>query len=481
MNQSSTQNSLPPNAIAVIGMAARLPGANSPSQFWDNLRRGEESIVTLSESQLASAGVTEQSLANPLYVRRAAMVDGDRRIRRGVLRDAAADGAAMMDPQHRLFLQTAWHAFEDAGYDPTELDGAVGVYATSGSSMYLVHNLLSHHDPNEILAQGATFDLINMSLYNDKDYLATRVSYLLNLRGPSMTVQTACSSGLVAVHSACQSLLSGECDMVLAGGVSLRIPHQVGYLHEPGSMVSPMGRCRPFDAGADGTVFGSGVAALILKPLQAAVEDGDRIHAVIRGSAINNDGSKKMTYAAPNGAAQADVIAEAHAVADVDSSTISYVETHGTGTPLGDPIEIEGLRRAFGVSDTPRPGPCAVGSVKSNIGHLAEVSGIAGLIKTILCLQNRAIPASLHYTTPNPALNLEQGPFVVQSEYSPWEWDGLLRAGVSSFGVGGTNVHMVVEEAPAVSASEPAPGPAGHQALGANSRVAGRLPRHSGR
>lgn len=458
MNDSSPMSSLPPNAIAVIGMSARLPGADSLSQFWDNLRRGEESIVTLSESQLVSAGVTEQSLANPLYVRRAAMVDGIDEFDPEFF-GIPPQTATMMDPQHRLFLQTAWHAFEDAGYDPTELDGAVGVYATSGSSMYLIHNLLSHHDPNEIFAQGATFDLINMSLYNDKDYLATRVSHLFNLRGPSMTVQTACSSGLVAVHSACQSLLSGECDMVLAGGVSLRIPHQVGYWHEPGSMVSPLGRCRPFDAGADGTVFGSGVAALILKPLQAAIEAGDRIHAVIRGSAINNDGSHKMTYAAPNGAAQADVIAEAHAVADVDSSTISYVETHGTGTPLGDPIEIDGLRRAFGVSETPRPGPCAVGSVKSNIGHLAEVSGIAGLIKTILCLQNRAIPASLHYTTPNPALNLEQGPFVVQSEYSRWEWDGVLRAGVSSFGVGGTNVHMVVEEAPAVPAVESAPGP----------------------
>jgi phthiocerol/phenolphthiocerol synthesis type-I polyketide synthase E len=457
VNETSPTDALPANAIAVIGMAARLPGANSPSEFWDNLRRGEESIVTLSEGQLAAAGVTQESLANPLYVRRAPLVDGIDEF------DSEFFGmppqtARMMDPQHRMFLQTAWHAFEDAGYDPAEYDGSIGVYATSATSMYMVHNLLSHHDPNQILAQGATFDLINMSLYNDKDYLATRVSHLFNLRGPSMTVQTACSSSLVAVHSACQSLLSGECDMVLAGGVSLRVPHQVGYWHEPGSMVSPLGRCRPFDASADGTVFGSGVAAVVLKPLQAAVEDGDRIHAVIRGSAINNDGSKKMTYAAPNGAAQADVIAEAHAVADVDSSTVSYVETHGTGTPLGDPIEIEGLRRAFGVSDTARPGPCAVGSVKSNIGHLAEVSGLAGLIKTILCLQNRAIPASLNYTTPNPALNLEQGPFVVQSEYTPWEWDGVLRAGVSSFGVGGTNVHLVVEEAPAVTPTVVQPG-----------------------
>ena len=458
MNELSPPESLPANAIAVIGMAAQLPGAASPSAFWDNLRAGEESIVTLSETQLMAAGVTEESLANPLYVRRAPLLTGIDEFDHEFF-SIPPQTARMMDPQHRLFLQTAWHAFEDSGYDPTGFDGSIGVYATSGTSMYLVHNLLSHHDPDQILGQGATFDLINMSLYNDKDYLATRVSHLLNLRGPSMTVQTACSSSLVAVHSACQSLLSGECDMVLAGGVSLRVPHEVGYWHEPGSMVSPLGRCRPFDASADGTVFGSGVAAVVLKPLRTAIEDGDRIHAVIRGSAINNDGSKKMTYTAPNGDAQADVIAEAHAVADVDSSTISYVETHGTGTPLGDPIEIEGLRKAFAVSEEVRSGPCAVGSVKSNIGHLAEVSGLAGLIKTILCLQHRAIPASLHYATPNPALNLERGPFVIQSEYRAWEWDGALRAGVSSFGVGGTNVHMVVEEAPRVPSVDAKPGP----------------------
>jgi phthiocerol/phenolphthiocerol synthesis type-I polyketide synthase E len=455
---TSASDSLPPNAIAVVGMAASFPGASSVSAFWDNLRRGEESIVTLSEEDLTAAGVSEKTLANPLYVRRAALIDGIDEF------DADFFGfppqvARTMDPQHRLFLQCVWHAVEDAGHDPAGLDGSVGVYATSGASIYLLHNLLSHHDPNAIFGQGATFDLVNMSLLNDKDYLATRVSHQLNLRGPSVTVQTACSSSMVAVHSACQSLLNGECDMVLAGGVSLRIPHHVGYWHDPGSMVSAVGHCRPFDARADGTVFGSGVAVVALKLLQAAVDDGDRIHAVIRGSAINNDGSMKMTYAAPNGAAQADVIAEAHAVSGVDSSSISYVETHGTGTPLGDPIEIDGLRRAFSVSDALRPGPCAVGSVKSNIGHLAEVSGIAGLIKTILCLKNQAIPATLHYTSPNPALNLDQGPFVVQSEYTPWEWDGVRRAGVSSFGVGGTNVHLVVEEAPEVAAPAIQPGP----------------------
>jgi phthiocerol/phenolphthiocerol synthesis type-I polyketide synthase E len=458
VNQTLASDSLPSNAIAVVGMAARFPGANSLSAFWDNLRRGEESIVTLSEEQLTAAGVSEKTLAKSSYVRRAPIIDGIDEF------DAEFFGfppqvARVMDPQHRLFLQCAWHALEDAGCEPARFDGSIGVYATSGFSIYMLHNLLSHHDPNAILGQGMNFDLVNISLYNDKDYLATRVSHQFNLRGPSVTVQTACSSSLVAVHSACQSLLNGECDMVLAGGVSIRVPHHVGYWHDPGSMVSAVGDCRPFDVRADGTVFGSGVAVVVLKPLQAAVDDGDRIHAVIRGSAINNDGSMKMTYAAPNGAAQADVIAEAHAVSGVDSSSISYVETHGTATPLGDPIEIDGLRRAFSVSNAIRPGPCAVGSVKSNIGHLAEASGIAGLIKTILCLKNQAIPATLHFTSPHPALNLDQGPFVVQSEYTPWEWDGVRRAGVSSFGVGGTNVHVVVEEAPVLPAPEVQAGP----------------------
>ena len=454
-----TSNSeLPPNAIAVIGMAGRFPGANSVSAFWDNLRRAEESIVTLSAEDLLAAGISEKALANHAYVRRAALLDG--------IDEFDADffgftphAARMTDPQHRLFLQCAWHALEDAGRDPLHVDGSVGVFGTSTTSGYLLHNLMSHHDPNVIIGQGVTFEMVNLSLQNDKDYLATRVAHQFNLRGPALSVQTACSSSLVALHLACQSVLNGECDMALAGGASLRIPHRVGYWHEPGSMVSPTGHCRPFDVRSDGTIFSSGVAAVVLKPLAAAVDDGDRIHAVIRGSAVNNDGSTKMTYAAPNAAGQADVIAEAHAVAEIDASTVSYVETHGTGTPLGDPIEIEGLRRAFGVSTTTRPGPCFVGSVKSNIGHLESAAGMAGLIKAILCLKRRALPATLHYTSPNPELHLDRGPFIVRNEYGPWEWDGIRRAGVSSFGVGGTNAHVVLEEAPSVTAPAPEAGP----------------------
>ncbi|MFG1935056.1 type I polyketide synthase [Mycobacterium sp. NPDC048908] len=454
-------------------MAGRFPGADSVSEFWDNLRRGQESIVTLSEEDLLAAGVSEKALANHAYVRRAALMNG--------IDEFDADffgftpqAARMTDPQHRLFLQCAWHALEDAGCDPAHIDGSVGVYATSTTSGYLLHNLMSHHDPNEIIGQGVTFEMVNLSLQNDKDYLATRVAHQFNLRGPALSVQTACSSSLVAVHLACQSILNGESDMALAGGASLRIPHRVGYWHEPGSMVSATGHCRPFDVRSDGTIFGSGVGVVVLKALQDAVDDGDRIHAVIRGSALNNDGSTKMTYAAPNAAGQADVIAEAHAVAEIDASTVSYVETHGTGTPLGDPIEIEGLRQAFGVSTATRPGPCFVGSVKSNIGHLESAAGMAGLIKAILCLKHRAIPGTLHYTSPNPELHLDRGPFVVRTEYGPWEWDGIRRAGVSSFGVGGTNAHVVLEEAPAEASVLPVTEP-GPQVLLLSARTAEAL------
>ena len=455
---TSAANSLPPNAIAVVGMAGKFPGADSVSAFWRNLRAGVESIVDLSEDELITAGVGEKALANRSYVRRAALLPGIEEF------DAEFFGftpqaARMMDPQHRLFLQTVFHALEDAGYDPLQIDNTVGVFGTSSASGYLLHNLMSHYDPNLVIGQGASFDMVNLSLQNDKDHLATRVAHQFNLRGPALAVQTACSSSLVAVHLACQSILNGECDIALAGGSSLRVPHRVGYWYEQGSMVSPTGHCRPFDVRSDGTIFGSGVGVVVLKPLQDAVDDGDRIHAVIRGSALNNDGSTKMTYAAPNAVGQAEVIAEAHAVADIDASTVSYVETHGTGTPLGDPIEIEGLRQAFEVSTETRPGPCYVGSVKSNIGHLETAAGIAGLIKAILCLEHRAIPATLHYTSPNPELHLDRGPFVVRSEDGAWEWDGVLRAGVSSFGVGGTNAHVVLEEPPSVPAAQTRPGP----------------------
>jgi phthiocerol/phenolphthiocerol synthesis type-I polyketide synthase E len=465
IDSAATANDFPPNAIAVIGMAGRFPGADSVSEFWDNLCRGEESVTTLSEEQLSAAGVSAKTLADPAYVRRAALLNGIDEF------DADYFGmnpytARMMDPQQRLFLQTASHALEDSGYDPATFDGAIGVFASSTASGYLFDNLMSHRDTKTLVGEGITVEMFNLVLLNDKDYIATRTSHELNLRGPSMSVQTACSSSLVAVHLACQSLLARECEMALAGAAAIRVPHRVGYTYEPGAMVSPSGHCRPFDADSDGTIFGSGVAALILKPLRTALEDGDRIHAVIRGSAVNNDGSMKMTYAAPAVAGQAEVIAEAHAVADVDSSTIDFVETHGTGTPLGDPIEIESLRQAFEVSDEKRSRPCVLGSVKSNIGHLDAASGVTGLVKAILCLKNKAIPGTVNFTAPNPELHLEDTPFVVSSAYQTWESDTPRRAGVSSFGVGGTNVHAIVEEAPRTASTPTTSGaPGGPQVL----------------
>lgn len=449
---------IPENAIAVIGMAGRFPGADSVSAFWRNLRDGVESIVDLSEQELLAAGVTERTLANNSYVRRAALMAG--------IEEFDADffgftpyAARALDPQHRLFLQSVFHALEDAGYDPADLDSTVGVFGTSSTSGYLLHNLMSNYDPAMVIGQGASFDMVSLSLSNDKDHLATRVAHQFDFRGPALSVATACSSSLVAVHLACQSIFNGECDIALAGGSSLRIPNRVGYWYEQGSMVSPTGRCRPFDVRSDGTIFGSGVGVVVLKALEDALDDGDHIHAVIRGSALNNDGATKMTYAAPNALGQAGVIAEAHAIAGVDASSITYVETHGTGTPLGDPIEVEGLRQSFELAEQTRSAPCYLGSVKSNIGHLETASGIAGLIKAILCLEHREIPATLHYNSPNPELHIDRGPFRVRGASGPWESDGVRRAGVSSFGVGGTNAHIVLEEAPAAAASAPTPGP----------------------
>lgn len=459
---SGTGEDLPDNAIAVIGMAGRFPGAASVSEFWRNLRDGVESIVDLSEGDLLAEGVTEKTLANRSYIRRGALMSGIEEFDAEFFGFTPYDARAL-DPQHRLFLQTAFHAFEDAGYDPKGLESTVGVFGTSSTSGYLLHNLMSNYDPMMVIGQGASFDMVALSLSNDKDHLATRVAHHYDLRGPALSVATACSSSLVAVHLACQSILNGECDIALAGGSSLRIPNKVGYWYAQGSMVSPTGQCRPFDVRSDGTVFGSGVGVLVLKALQDAVDDGDRIHAVIRGSALNNDGATKMTYAAPNALGQAEVIAEAHAIAGVDASSITYVETHGTGTPLGDPIEIEGLRQAFELAEETRSAPCYLGSVKSNIGHLETAAGIAGIIKAILCLQNKAIPATLHYTSPNPELHIDRGPFRIRSQYGPWESDGIRRAGVSSFGVGGTNAHVILEEAPNQPA--PATAPARSQVL----------------
>ena len=446
---SDAENIFPGTSIAVVGMAGRFPGARNIREFWRNLRDGVESISVLDDEQLIAAGAAAADLGNPEYVRAAALLDDIDRF------DAAFFGlsprdAAIMDPQHRLFLECAWEALENAGWCAEEFAGRIGVYAGSGMNTYLIHNLLTNA---ELVANAGLFLLKQTG--NDKDVLATRVSYQLNLTGPSLSVQTACSTSLVAIHLACQGLLNHECDMAMAGGVTIEIPHGLGYLYREGEILSRDGHCRSFDATSSGTIFGSGLGIVVLRRLDDAIRDGDFIRAVIRGTAINNDGARKVSYLAPSVAGQADAIAEALTVADVSADSISYVEAHGTGTIIGDPIEVAALTRAFR-SSTERSGFCAMGSVKTNVGHLDAAAGVAGFIKTILALENRQIPPSLNFSKLNPLIDLERSPFYVNTGLRDWEGNGQpRRAGVTSLGIGGTNAHAILEEAPAVGPSGP--------------------------
>ena len=436
-------------SIAIIGMAGRFPGAANLGEFWSRLRAGAESIRFFSEEELRRAGVPEELLRDPNYVRASGFLEGVDQF------DAAFFGmsprdAAIFDPQHRLFLECAWTTFEDAGYVPGETQGPVGVFASAGMNDYLTSNLL--RNPALVASVG---EWLIRHTGNDPNFLATRVSYELNLRGPSLSVQTACSSSLVAVHLACQSLLSGECDLALAGGSSVTSRQLRGYLYSEGEILSPDGHCRPFDARAQGTVFSSACGAVLLKRLADAVRDGDHIRAVILGTAINNDGAEKVGYLAPSVDGQARVVTEALSLAGVSPRDISYVEAHGTGTLLGDPIELAALHQAFGRAAGHR---CAIGSVKSNLGHAGEAASIAGLIKTVLALEHREIPPTLHFEKPNPQARMEEGPFWVADRLLPWESAGPLRAGVTGLGAGGTNAHAVLEEGP------PAPNPAQQEA-----------------
>ena len=445
MQPAETANDWTGLEIAIIGMSGRFPGASTVEAFWQNIAEGVESITTFSEAELQAAGVAASLLRDPNYVKAGAVLDDI------ALFDANFFGltpreAAITDPQHRLFLECAWEALEHAGYDPQRYAGAIGVYAGAGMNGYGADRP----------GLAGTAEEYQTRIGNDKDFLATRVAYKLNLRGPSVTIQTACSTALVAIHLASQSLISGECDIALAGGVSIRLPHTVGYLHQPGGITAPDGHCRAFDAQAQGTVGGSGIGIVVLKRLEDALADHDSIYAVIKGSAINNDGARKVGYTAPSVEGQAQVIQTAQRLAGVDPATISYIEAHGTGTALGDPIEIAALTRAF-QAQTQQTGFCAVGSVKTNVGHLDTAAGVAGVIKTALALTHRQIPPSLHFRVPNPAIDFANSPFYVNATLAEWQSNGTpRRAGVSSFGMGGTNAHAILEEAPPLAESDAA-------------------------
>ncbi len=430
------------DAIAIIGLAGRFPGARDIEQLWSNLAQGVESISFFTDEELRAAGVSAATLADPSYVKAKAILEDFDKF------DARFFGytpreAELIDPQQRVFLEAAWAALEHSGYEPSGSQVPVGVYAGLSLPSYLLLNLLSH--PDLLASVGET----QVELSNDKDYLATRVSYKLNLKGPSLNIQTACSTSLVAVHLACRALLGFECDMALAGGVAVRVPQSQGYQYQQGGVLSPDGHCRAFDAEAKGIVPGSGVGVVVLKRLEDALADRDTIHAVIKGTAINNDGSRKVGYTAAGVDGQAEVIAAAQAVAEVEPRSISYIEAHGTGTLMGDPIEIAALTQAFRAG-TADKGFCAIGSVKTNLGHLDSAAGITGLIKTTLALTHEQLPPSLHFTAPNPAISFETSPFFVNAALRPWPRGKTpRRAGVSSFGIGGTNAHVVLEEAPA--------------------------------
>lgn len=446
---------VPDQAIAVVGIGLRFAGASTPDQFWRNLRDGVRTIQDYDESDLLAAGVTDAQLRSDHYVRSGASLGDTDRFDAEFFGFSPKD-AAIMDPQHRKFLECCWEALEDSTHPPSTVDGPVGVFGGCGMNSYFMFNLLRNP---------AIRDSVGMFLLrhtgNDKDFLTTRVSYCLNLRGPSINVQTACSTSLVAIHTAVQSLLAGECDMALAGGSTIELPHGHGYEYKDGEILSPDGHCRAFDSQSAGTVFGSGTGAVVLRRLEDAIADGDRIYSVIRGSAINNDGASKAGYLAPSVDQQAAVAAESLAIAGVDADSIGFVAAHGTGTPIGDPIEITALSSAFGES-TNRKQYCVIGSVKPNIGHTDTAAGVASFITASLSLHHRTIPPSVDFQSPNPAIDFANSPFMVSTTHRAYPvTNEPPRAMVHSLGVGGTNANVVLEASPIANhidaAVEPSP------------------------
>ncbi len=428
--------------IAIVGMQVRVPGADSLAQFWSNLRSGVESVTFFGDDALRAAGVDEATLANPDYVKAMGYLPGVEQFDAAFFNLTPRE-AEILDPQHRLLLEGVWRALEHAAIDPERYPGRIGLFAGVGLNGYLLHNLIGHP---ELLESVGGWQL---TLSNDKDFATTRVAYKLNLQGPAVTMNTACSTSLVATVMAAQSLLSHQCDVIVAGGCSIHFPQDQGYFHVKGGTLSPDGHCRPFDSKAAGTIDGNGCALVVLKRLSDALADGDAIYGVIRGFAINNDGSLKVGYSAPSVGGQAEVITEALEIAGLSADAIDYVETHGTATDLGDPVEVSALTEAFRASST-RVGDCAIGSLKSNIGHLDTAAGSASLIKTVLAMAAGEIPPTCHFERPNPKLSLSESPFFVNNTLLPWprRVNAPRCAGVSSFGIGGTNAHVIVEEPP---------------------------------
>jgi amino acid adenylation domain-containing protein len=429
----------PDEKIAIIGMAGRFPGAADVDSFWKNIKNGVESIVFAEADELIEAGLDEDFVAHPSFVPCRGGLLEDKEYFDALFFGYTPREAEVMDPQVRVLHEVAWHALENAGYDSFSYAGTIGVFAGASSNFHW-------HALSVMSGKSGDLGHFTASQLTDKDFLCTRLAFKLNLEGPAVTVQTSCSTSLVATHMACRSILSGECSMALAGGVSVSAEEHLGYQYQDGMILSKDGHCRAFDVEASGVVGGEGVGMIVLKPLSAAQEEGDHIHAVILASAINNDGNHKAGFTAPGVQGQVGVIKKALRTAAIQPETIGYIEAHGTGTPIGDPIEIQSLIQAF---STEQIGFCAIGSVKTNIGHLDTAAGVAGLIKTVMALQERVLPPSLHYRTPNPAINFERSPFYVNRELEAWgDPQDTLRAGISSFGIGGTNAHIILEQAP---------------------------------
>lgn len=433
--------------IAIIGMSCRFPGANTLDEFWNNLCAGVDSVKPLSDEALKKAGVSEDLLKQEKYIKYAGKIENIESFDANFFGYSPAE-AQIIDPQQRIFLEVAWHALEDAGYIPRRFKIPVGIFAGCSPNKYFLYHLFNQKIP---LLENQNWEIDDFPIGSSADALTARLSYKLGLTGPSISVQTACSTSLVAVCLACESLLDFRCDLALAGGVSIQLPSQQGYFYQEGGMLSKSGRCRPFDASADGSVFGSGAGVIVLKRLAEAIEDKDNIYAVISGWSVRNDGANRAGYTTPGVEGQANVIVEAQIAAGLTPEHISYIETHGSATLVGDPIEIAGLTHAFNRNSDCLKKSCAIGSVKSNLGHLDVAAGIAGLIKTVLAVKNKIIPKTLHFQSSNPEINFDETPFYVQTITTPWTKSKPLHAGVSSFGLGGTNAHVILSEAPSLA------------------------------